>query len=105
MCFLAQLQRVILLGLQKDFYQRYGEHKELSQYLWEAKHTTLPIASTSAIVSQLSTKKIERLLNQVPSEKWRPSIWSHLKSEIQRTQVLNRKMRNRNKIKTEKSLH
>ena len=33
----------------------YGEHKELSQYVWEAMHTALPIASTSGAVSQLPT--------------------------------------------------
>ena len=40
--------------LQIDFYQKYGEHKELLQYFWEAMHTAFPIASTSAIVRQLS---------------------------------------------------
>ena len=39
--------------LQRDFYKKYGEHKELSQYAWEAMHAAFPIASTSIIVSQL----------------------------------------------------
>ena len=41
--------------LQRDFYQKYGEHKELSQYVLEAMHTAFSIASTSDIVSQLPT--------------------------------------------------
>ena len=39
--------------LQRDFYEKYGEHKELSQCVWKAMHSTFPIASTSAIVSNV----------------------------------------------------
>ena len=41
--------------LQKNFYHKYGTHKELSQYVWEAMHTTLCIAYISAIVYKLPT--------------------------------------------------
>ena len=41
--------------LQRDFYEKYGEYKALSQHAWEAMHTAFSIASTSAIVSQLPT--------------------------------------------------
>ena len=39
------------MRMQRDFYHNYYEHKELSQYVREAKNTTFPILSTSAIVS------------------------------------------------------
>ena len=42
-----------LFGLQRDFYQKYGEHKELSQHVSEVMHTTFLIAPTSFIVSKL----------------------------------------------------
>ena len=41
--------------LQRDFFQKYGDHKEFPQYVLEAIHTTFPITSTSAIVSKLPT--------------------------------------------------
>ena len=54
-----------LVRLQRDFYQNYREHKELSQFVWEAMHTTFPITSTGAIVSQLPTGEVGKLLGQV----------------------------------------
>ena len=51
--------------LQRDFYQRYGDHKELSQYVWEAMHTTFLTASTSAIISQLPTGEDGDVLEQI----------------------------------------
>ena len=53
LCLLAQLHKTLLD--YRDFYQKYGEHKELLQYVWEAIHATFPITSTSAIVNQLPT--------------------------------------------------
>ena len=38
---------------QRDFHQTYGEHKELSQYVWKAMHTMFPITTTYTVVSQL----------------------------------------------------
>ena len=43
------------MKLQMDFYWKYGEHKELSQCVCEAMHTSFPIASTRDIVSKLPT--------------------------------------------------
>ena len=48
--------------LQRDFYQKYGEQKELSLYVWKAMHTTFPILSTSAIATQLSTGEDRELI-------------------------------------------
>ena len=39
--------------LQSDFYQKYGEHKDLPQYTWRAWHITFPMTSSSAIFSKL----------------------------------------------------
>ena len=54
--------------LQRDFYERYREHKELSQHVWEGMHTTFPIASTSAIVRQLPTEVDRKFLSHASSD-------------------------------------
>ena len=41
--------------LQRSFYLKYGEHKNLSQYVWLSMHTTFHITSTSNIVRKLPT--------------------------------------------------
>ena len=64
MCLLVQIQKVILLDY-REFYEKFEEHKELSQYVWEAMHTSFPIGSTSAIVSQLPKEQVEKFLSQV----------------------------------------
>ena len=48
-------QMCLLANLQKETYQKNGEHQELSQYVLETIHATFPITFTSAIVSQLLT--------------------------------------------------
>ena len=53
--FLGPVAEDDFMRLQRDFYEKYGEHKELSQHVWKAMHTTFPTASTSTIVRQLST--------------------------------------------------
>ena len=55
MCFISPVAEGDFVRLHTDFYQKYGEHKELSQYVLEAMHTTFPITSTSAIASKLPT--------------------------------------------------
>ena len=66
MCLLVQLQKEILLDYEQT-YEKYGEQKVLSQYVWEAMHTTLCITSTGAIVSKLPTGE--------DGEKIEPSIF------------------------------
>ena len=55
MCVLAELQKEFFVRLQRDFYWKCGEHKELSQYFWEAMYTTLLITSNSVIFGKLPT--------------------------------------------------
>ena len=45
--------------LQSGIYQKCGEHKKLSLYVWDAMHTSSSITSTSAIFSQLPTGEDE----------------------------------------------
>ena len=39
-------------------------------------------------------ERMEKLMSQISSDKWRLSIWVHLKLKAQRTQVLNKRMGN-----------
>ena len=63
--FLCPVAGGDFMRLQRDFYEKYGEHKELSQHVWKAMHTTFPIASTSTIVRQLSTGENGEILEPI----------------------------------------
>ena len=49
--------------LQIDLYQKYGEHKELSQYVLEAMHTTFPITSLALFSASYLQEMMEKLLS------------------------------------------
>ena len=53
--FIGPAMEGCFVKLQRDFYQKYGEHKELSQCVWEVMHTTFHITSANAIVISLLT--------------------------------------------------
>ena len=59
--------------LQRDFYQKYGEHKQLQQYALEAMHTNFPITSTRTIVSRLPTGQDREVIE--------PSIFRWVKTK------------------------
>ena len=71
------------MQLQRDFYLKYGEHKELSQYVWETMHSTFPIASTSTIVSKLYIGEDEEI-NEPGTLKrqMETQFLAHLKSKV-----------------------
>ena len=90
--------------LQRDFYQCYGEHKELGQYIWETMHTIFPITSLMILSVNFLQEKMEKSLNQVSSkeDRWRGYIWVNLKLD-EKILILNMRMKCREKKNLEQS--
>ena len=96
--FIAPSTQGYFVFTTEDFYQKYEEHKELSQYVCEAMHTIFPNTSTNAIARKLPTGEDGEVIE--------PNIFTKVQTQyLGPPKVLNRRIRNRDKIKPEKSCH